>query len=685
MEKTYEIKGMTCVICKSNVEKALNNNPYISSVRVNLIENEATVSFDETKISEEEIKKIIKDAGYELVTDSKNINTDLIKLIISLILMIILMYFSMIVMDYGYIQLILSLIIMLISYPIYRSGLKALFKLNPNMDSLVSISSLVSFIYSLWHFKMGHLYFETAAMIPVLVSLGKYIEGKSKSKAMSTIRGLSTLIPMQANLIKDDKVSVVPINEIRKNDILLVKPGESVPQDGVIIEGNSDVDESLITGESLPRSVTLNDSVIGGSINLNGLLKVKVTSLQSNSTIAKIINLTKKTTSEKLPVERIADTISRYFVFGVMIISLLTFIIWLICSRNFELSLNFALSVLVISCPCALGLATPSAIAVGLNTAAKNGILIKKGEVLEIFSKTKSIIFDKTGTLTKNALSVNSYKVYDDNALNILASIEASLNHPIAAAILDYFPEGTLTVSELEFIPSKGVKARIDDKYYLVGNRDLINTTDSDYDGSVIYLECEGKILASVYLSDELRPSALKAVNKLKEKDVDIILCTGDNQKAASKMANKLNITEFLHSVKPEDKNSLILKKKEKGLVAMVGDGINDSIALSSADVSLSLSSASDIATSSSDVILTNDDLSSIPFLMDISKKTMSIIKQNLFWALFYNVIFIPVAAGVLYPLFAIKLNPMIGSFTMALSSIIVVFNALRIGKINKE
>ena len=401
MEKTYEIKGMTCVICKANIEKALNSNPFIDSVRVNLIENEATIVFDETKINETEIAGIVKDAGYELVTESKNINTDLIKLIISIILMIILMYFSMLLMDYGLIQLILSLIIMLINYPIYRNGIRSLVKLNPNMDSLVSISSLVSFIYSLWHFKMGHLYFETAAMIPLLVSLGKYIEGKSKSKAMSAIRGLSTLIPMQANLLIDNEIRVVPINEIRKNDIVLVKPGESVPQDGVIIEGSSDVDESLITGESLPRPVSVNDSIIGGSVNLNGLLKVKVTSLQSNSTIAKIINLTKKTAAEKLPTERIADTISRYFVFGVMIISLVTFIIWIIYSRNIELSLNFALSVLVISCPCALGLATPSAIAVGLNVAAKNGILIKKGEVLETFSKTKTVIFDKTGTLTK--------------------------------------------------------------------------------------------------------------------------------------------------------------------------------------------------------------------------------------------------------------------------------------------
>ena len=282
MEKTYEIKGMTCVICKANIEKALNSNPFIDSVRVNLIENEATIVFDETKINETEIAGIVKDAGYELVTESKNINTDLIKLIISIILMIILMYFSMLLMDYGLIQLILSLIIMLINYPIYRNGIRSLVKLNPNMDSLVSISSLVSFIYSLWHFKMGHLYFETAAMIPLLVSLGKYIEGKSKSKAMSAIRGLSTLIPMQANLLIDNEIRVVPINEIRKNDIVLVKPGESVPQDGVIIEGSSDVDESLITGESLPRPVSVNDSIIGGSVNLNGLLKVKVTSLQSN-------------------------------------------------------------------------------------------------------------------------------------------------------------------------------------------------------------------------------------------------------------------------------------------------------------------------------------------------------------------------------------------------------------------
>ena len=693
MEKTYEVLGMSCVICKANVEKALNNIEGVDKAVVNLLENEVTVSFDDSKVSEKILESSVKDAGYTLVLNKeKKVNTNKLKLVFSIVLVIILMFISM-NNSYPVIQLLICLIIILLNINLYISGLKSLIKLNPNMNSLVFISSIVSFIYSFFvlvNNSNNHLYFETSAMVLVIVSLGKQIEGNTKAKTVKVIRGLATLIPMQANLIKDGKIEIIKIEKLKKNDIVLVKAGESVPQDGIIIKGETSLDESMITGESLPVDKKIDDLVIGGTINTTGSIEVKITKSSNMTILSNIINLTKKATSEKIPVERLADKISKYFVFSIIIISIITLLVWLSITKNIELSLNFALSVLVISCPCALGLATPAAIAVAVGRSAKQGILIKKPEVLELIPNMKNIIFDKTGTLTKNELNIVDEEILDDSFISVLTSLEKTSNHPIAKTILSKYKEGTINFDESEFIPGKGIVAKLSNDTYYAGNDLLINIPSkyTDYarknNYSYIAVTKNNKLLGLIYLTDILRDTSLLAINNLKKRNINSIMCTGDNEIAATKISKLLGINEYLSKVKPEDKNLLVEEKKKEGIVAMVGDGVNDSIALSVADVSISIKNASDIASATSDIVLMKNDLNDISYLYDLSSKTMRIIKQNLFWALGYNALMIPIAAGVFYKQ-GLVLNPMIGSLSMWISSMFVLGNALRINSVNKE
>ena len=700
MEKIYEVEGMTCVICKANVEKALNKCTGVNKANVNLLENEVFVDFDENKISELDLKKAVDKAGYKLLlSKEKKTDKEKIKLVLSIISCILLMYFSMYSKnDTSIIQLFLCLFALIINKHFFISGFKALFSLNPNMDSLVSLSSAVSFIYSLfalYKIKNGdifyNLYFETSAMVLTIVAFGKYIEKNTKAKTGKIIRGLSALIPMEAHVLKEDKEEIIPIDDLKKNDIIIIRPGDSVPRDAVIISGTSSFDESMITGESLPVTKTINDEIIGGVININGTIKARVNKSSNMTILANIINLTKKASNEKIPIERFADKISKYFVFSVIGISLLTLIIWLIVSKDIELSLNFALSVLVISCPCALGLATPAAIAVACGKGASKGILIKKPEILEVMGNIKTIIFDKTGTLTKNHLNVVETKILNDEFINALSSIEKSQNHPIAWAIINKYPDGNLTFDNIEFIAGEGIKAIKENDVYLLGNDKLLDIKEEyvDYarlnNYSYIALSKNNRLLGIVYLTDVLRDTSIKAIENLKKRNIKPIMCTGDNKIAAKKISKLLKIDEYLSEVKPDDKNNLVLKEKTSGKVAMVGDGVNDSIALSSADVSISIKSSSDIAGASSDVILMKNDLNDISFLYDLSKKTIRIIKENLIWALGYNAICIPIAAGVFYNSFNLKLNPMIGASAMWISSAFVLANALRINTIKKE
>lgn len=696
MEKTYEVKGMSCVICKNTVEKGLKKLKGVNDCKVNLLENEATIQYDENIVSEEMLSKTVSDLGYELIikkTNSYNYLKN--KLFISIFLVIILMFFSMghmiglpSINNSKYYQLILCSIIILLNINLYKSGYKALFHLNPNMNSLVSISSFVSYIYSIIVFNNPnyHLYFETSAMILVIVSIGKYIEGQNINKTTKTIRGLATLIPMQANLVDNNSIKIISIDDLKIDDIVEVKPGESIPQDGIVILGSSTVNESMITGESLPINKNINDNVIGGTVNIDGTIRVKITKRNTQTTISNIISLTKQATMNKIPIERLADIISKYFVFAIIIISIATFFIWLINTRNIESSLNYSLSVLVISCPCALGLATPSAIKVASGNGAKNGVLIKNPAILEIANKIKFIIFDKTGTLTKNSLEIIEIKQLNKEFINVLSSLELKSNHPIAKTIVNKYNNGNIVFDKYEQVSSLGVIAYLNNDIYYAGNETLANKYTSvdnsllSQDYSTIFVGKNNKLLGVVYLADAIKEDSTIAINNILNRNITPIICSGDNEMATKKIANKLNIKEYLSSVTPENKNKLILEKKKQGIVAMVGDGINDAIAMSSADISFSVCNATDIAVATSDVILLNDDLNSITFIIDLSKKTMRIIKQNLFWALFYNAIFIPLAAGA----FPIKLNPMIGAATMCISSIIVLTNALRINSVKK-
>ncbi len=707
MEKTYEVKGMSCVICKGNVEKALKQLNGVSSCKVNLLENEATVEYDENTVNEEAMAKAVKDAGYELVINkNESIDKDKLVMIISIVLTLILMYFSMghmfgiHVPHYGkYIQWILCTIIIILNRRYYISGFKSLKALRPNMDALVSISSIVSYIYSLYVLFTNNekysLYFETSAMVLVIVSIGKYIEGSNKKKTTKAIRGLATLIPMQANLIKDGEVVIIPIDELKKDDIVLVKPGESIPQDGVIIKGSSSLDESMITGESIPQNKSINDEVIGGTVNINGEIEVRITKNAAQTTLSKIISLTKQATMSKIRVERFADVIANHFVFAVMGISLITFIIWMIIDKDFEQALNFALSVLVISCPCALGLATPAAVMVASGNAAKNGVLIKNPEVLEVAGKIRYVVLDKTGTLTRNKLQIVGVKQYDDELFNVLSSLEKNSNHPIAKAVVETYPNGDLKFDQFEQSSGEGLKGKIGNDTYYAGNRklteqyttineeDLKEATENNY--SFICVGKNDKLFGIVYLADVLKETSKAAIASLKKRNIIPIMCTGDNELTARSIARKLEIDEYLSSVTPQDKNKLVNDKKESGKVAMVGDGVNDAIALSSADVSFAVGAGTDIAYASSDVVLMSNSILDVSFMIDLASKTMRIIKQNLFWALFYNAICIPLAAGVFYKSMNLSLNPMIGAITMSISSIIVLSNALRINSVKKE
>ena len=467
--------------------------------------------------------------------------------------------------------------------------------------------------------------------------------------------------------------------------------GGTININGIIIKGTSTLDESMITGESLPQNKTINDNVIGGTININGTIRVKITKNANQSTVSKIISLTKSATLSKIPIERLTDKVSKYFVYVVILISIITFVVWYSFTKNTELALNFSLSVLVISCPCALGLATPSAIMVAIGNCARNAILIKNPRVLEIIGKIKYIILDKTGTLTKNKLEIVDIQEYSNEFINVLSSLEKLSNHPIANTILDKYNDGDIIFDKFEQISSEGIVGYLNNDLYFAGNSKLAskyiniqnNNINDDY--SYIIVGKNDTLLGVIYISDILRPSSMIAIDRLKKMNIIPIMCTGDKESIAKQISKKLQINQYVSSVKPEDKNALVIEKKKQGIVGMVGDGINDAIALSSADVSISLANATDIATSTSDILLMGNDINDIPFLINVSKKTIRIIKQNLFWALFYNSIFIPLAAGVFYNSYGLILNPMIGAATMCISSIIVLTNALRINSIKKE
>ena len=715
-----------------------------------------TVEFDENILSVEEIMKTIENIGYgaslhENKTNKKskeNVKNEQVyddiknmkhRLIISIIFWIPLMYVAMFHMFkdwfgiptpsfientfhgtknaliFAFTQFLLLLPIMYVNRNYYISGFKKLFKKMPNMDSLIAIGSGAAFIYGIIAIYMigyglGHnnidlvekysqdIYFESAGTILTLITVGKYLEAKSKGKTSDAISKLINLAPKTVTVLRNEKEVKIDIEEVVKGDIVLVKPGEKIGVDGIVIEGEGYIDESSITGESIPVYKKNNDNLISGTINKNGYIKMKASKVGDDTTLSQIIKLVEEASNSKAPISKIADKVSSIFVPVVISIAVLAFLIWIIAGYSFEFALSIGIAVLVISCPCALGLATPVTIMVGTGKGAENGILFKSAESLETLHLVDTVVFDKTGTITKGNISVTDiYSLIDEKELlKIAGSIEKSSEHPLGEAIVKKAKEENIKLEdskEFESISGRGVKGKINNKTYFAGNLNFMKENNIEVKGviekaeeflnngkTVLYFAEEERIIGIIAVSDIIKETSLKAVQELKKKNIEVIMITGDNHLVAKSIGKQVGIDRIISEVLPQDKEKEIAKLQSKGRkVAFVGDGINDSPALARSDVGFGIGSGTDIAIESADCIIMKDNLLDVVTAIQLSKSVIRNIKMNLFWAFFYNTIGIPIAAGVLYPAFGITLNPMIGAACMSLSSVCVVTNALRL------
>ena len=729
------IDGMTCSACSNGLEKYLNKQKGISNASVNLVMSNALIEYDEKLLNQEKIEEFVKQAGfkslglYKDIEQKDNRKKEKIKFIIFTILAIILMYISMghmiglpslEILDmhknpliYTSVLLVLTIAFIIYGFDIIKNGYKNLIHKSPNMDTLVSIGILSSILYSLFSMFMiirGHheyvesLYFESAAIIIYFVKLGRYIDGISKDKTKDAIQKLVQITPKDAVIKVDGKEKRVTIDEIRQGDIVVSKPGEKIAVDGEIINGKTHLDESFITGESKPSLKEVGSKVIAGSINYDGYIEYKAEKIGKDSTISEIVRLVVEATNTKAPIAKLADKASSYFVPAVMIIAVVSFIVYLILGFEFGSAINAFISVLVVACPCSLGLATPLAIVVSEGKCATNGILVKKSETLENAGKTNVIIFDKTGTLTYGTLRIADIINYTDkeekDIIQIAASLEQKSTHPIAKAFTQYLTDNKqdpLEVKDFNNVSGYGLTGTVDGKRIVLGNskileKENIKLTKEDAKkykedeeklaskgNSIVYLVVDNKVLAIIGVNDVIRENTKEVISKLNDRGIKTIMLTGDNKQTAEKIAKEIGITEVIADVTPHQKAETVKKlKAENKHVMMCGDGINDSPALANSDIGVSVNSGTDIAIDSSDVILTRNDLNSIVQLLDISKKTVRNIKQNLFWAFFYNALMIPIAIGLLRPL-GIEINPMIASLAMVFSSLTVILNALRL------
>lgn len=726
------IDGMTCSACSNGLEKYLLKQDGIINASVNLVMSNALIEYDESKLNQKNIEEFVKKAGFKslgLYTDIKtknNAKNNKILFIIFLILAIVLMYVSMGHMvglptfeflnmhthpiSYALALLILTIPFIIYGFDIIKSGFKNLIHRAPNMDTLVAIGVLSSLLYSIYNMYMlirgdssyvEHLYFESAAIVIFFIKLGRYIDGVSKDKTKEAIQKLVQITPKDATIKVEGKEKRVTIDEINKGDIVISKPGERISVDGEIIVGKTHLDESFITGESKPIVRTIGDKVIAGSINYDGYIEYKAERIGRDSTISEIVKLVIEATNTKAPIAKIADKVSGYFVPAVIVIAFITFLVYLILGLGFASAINTFVTILVVACPCSLGLATPLAIVISEGVCATNGILVKKSETLENASKINTIVFDKTGTLTYGTLKIaeilNYSNLSNNELIQLAGSLEAKSTHPISKAFIEYLETNKiklLNVEKFEDISGYGITGIIDDNTILVGNSKLLdrNNIENNYKeqegilaekgNSIIYIVKNSEILGIIGVNDIIRENAKEIVSTLKHTDIDVIMLTGDNEKTAKSIADILEIKNVIANVTPSEKTKIIKDLKEEGkIVMMCGDGINDSPALALSDIGVSVNSGTDIARDSSDVILTKNDLSSIINLINISKKTIKNIRQNLFWAFFYNTLMIPIAIGVLSP-FGIAINPMIASLAMVLSSFTVILNALRLKRI---
>lgn len=733
MKQKFSILGMSCAACVSHVNKAVVHLKGVNNVDVNLLSNSMVVDYDENVVNINDIINAVSDAGYgakiyEKVNNNAALKKDLHKLIISFILLILLMYVSMGHMIglplppfltghmnalwYALTQLVITIPVLIIYRKYFISGYKKLFKLAPNMDSLIAISATASMVYGLFAIIMisiglsdsnmeliseyhHNLYFESAAMILTLVSFGKYLEQLSKRKTTQAISKLIDLAPKKALVLKGDKEVEVPVEEVKVDDLVVVKKGFAIPVDGVIVEGNAAIDEANITGESMPAQKGVNQVVYTSTIINSGYIIIKATKVGEDTSIANIIKLVEASSNSKAPISQLADKIASIFVPIVMGVSLLSFIISIIVSKDFNLSFNFAISVLVIACPCSLGLATPVAIMVGTGVGASNGLLIKNAEILEKSHLIKTIVFDKTGTLTNGKPTVTDFiNIDSDNdLLSIIYSMENRSEHPLASAITSYANETSakiIDITNFKAIEGQGIEAKFNKDTYYIGNASNVKI-DEQKQKKLEQLSKEGKtslvvtknntLVAIIALKDEIKKNSVLAIHELHKMGIRTVMLTGDNKITAQTIADEVGISEVIAEVLPIDKQNVIksLKHDNKHLVAMVGDGVNDALALTTADLGISLKGGSDIALETSDIVLLRNDLLDVVNVINLSKRVLNTIKGNLFWAFFYNSIGIVLASGLLYPLWQIKLNPMIGSLAMSLSSVFVVLNALTI------
>lgn len=723
------IDGMTCSACSNGLEKYLIKQKGIETASVNLIMANSTIEYDDTVLNQEKIEEFVKQAGFKSLGEFKEIKIEKkskkekIIFIIFSILAIILMYISMGHMlglpvidainphtnpiNYTYTLLILTIAFIIYGFDILKNGYKNLIHLTPNMDTLVGIGVISSFLYSLYsmymiikgeHSYTMDLYFESAAIVIYFIKLGRYIDGISKDKTKEAIQKLVKITPETAVIKVDGIEKEVTLDEINKGDIVISRPGERIAVDGEIILGKAHLDESFITGESKPISKEKGGKVIAGSINYDGYLEYKAEKIGKDSTISEIVKLVIEASNTKAPIARVADKVSGYFVPAVILIAIITFFAYLILGQSFSSALSTFVTILVVACPCSLGLATPLAIVVSEGKCASKGILVKKSETLENAQKVNTIVFDKTGTLTYGKLKISEIINYSDmdneKLLQIVGSIEAKSTHPIGKAFTDYLEENKIEkiqIEEFENIVGLGITGKIKDEKIILGNSKILSKYNVENNhiedeenlakkgNSIIYAVKENEIIALIGVNDVVRENAKELINNLNKNKIETIMITGDNEKTAEKIAKTIGITKVIANVMPSEKANMIKKLKQEGkYVMMCGDGINDSPALASADIGVSVNTGTDIAMDSSDVILTKNDLSAILNLITISKKTIKNIKQNLFWAFFYNSLMIPVAMG-LFRAIGIYINPMLASLAMIFSSITVILNALRL------
>ncbi|WP_028043450.1 heavy metal translocating P-type ATPase [Candidatus Stoquefichus massiliensis] len=741
MKQKYDIVGMSCSACSAHIDKAVRHLDGVDSVNVNLLSNSMVVEYNEEKVNDALIMKTVEEAGYKATPEKTAIQPsskeDTIKqkknsLILSFIFLIPLFYISMghmmgaplpdillgheNMMVFALTQLFLTLPIMYINRGYFQRGFKSLWHKSPNMDTLIAMGSAAAAIYSIYAifmmgYDLGHsnmneahqymmqLYFESAGMILTLISLGKYLESRSKKKTSEAIEKLMNLMPSTATVLIDGQEVVVNIEDVQVGDTVIVKSGQSIPVDGVIIKGQTSVDESMITGESLPVDKAVNDKVIGATMNVEGYIHIQVTHTSGETTLSQIIQLVEDASSSKAPIAKLADQISGIFVPIVMVISLITFIVWMtLGSQTFHFALTCAIAVLVISCPCALGLATPTAIMVGTGKGAQLGILIKSAENLELLSKADSIVLDKTGTITKGKPQVTDiYPINrsENELLSLAASIENASQHPLAKAIVQYVKEKNLsftTVESFEMIQGQGLIGYHENHQIVSGNKRLMETNQIDLSqvedisqqlASVgktpLYYAMDGQLIGMVVVSDVMKETSQQAIQQLKDMNLSIYMLTGDNALTAKAIGDTLGV-EVIAEVLPQDKEKHIRDLQAQGhQVIMVGDGINDAPALMRADVGIAMTSGTDIAMDSADIVLMKNDLQDVVASIELSHAVIKNIKENLFWAFFYNVIGIPIAAGLFYPIFGWLLDPMFGAAAMSLSSVFVVSNALRL------